>query len=141
MVEEVDFDGNGNIEFPEFVEMLSTNKEFLDAMTGADESARRLRDTVELTEGFFGEESVLTGLPATHSVRAVRYSDFFLLPVATFRAVVEQNDAMRRLVEEYAAARRGTLERKAKPSGLKRSLTRQGTVGHMMRQGTGPLAC
>lgn len=97
--------------------MLTRNKEFLDAMVGG-RKAKTLDDAIELTEGFFGEESVLTGLPAKFSVRAVKYSDFFLLPVAEFNAVVEQNDAMRRLVEAYAQRRAGAGSRQ-----MRRTLT------------------
>lgn len=59
----------------------------------------------ELTEGFFGEETVIHGRPASNTVRATKYSDFFLLPMAVFDAVVEGNATMRRNVLEYAEGR------------------------------------
>ena len=53
-------------------------------------------------EGFFGEDNALYGLVAAETVRATTYSDFYLLPSEVFLAVVEENDEMRKRVEEFA---------------------------------------
>jgi len=58
-----------------------------------------------LTEGFFGEETVIHGRAASATVRAVLHSDFFLLPMAVFDKIVEGNAEMRKQVMEYAEGR------------------------------------
>jgi len=69
----------------------------------------------ELSEGFFGEETVIYGRAASSTVRAVRHSDFFLLPMAVFDRVVEGNAEMRQKVMEYAEGRsEKSLARKVK---------------------------
>lgn len=60
---------------------------------------------VDLSDGFFGEEVVLTGRPSSFTVRAITYSDFFLLPTTVFDAVMAKNDKMRRLVTDFTRAR------------------------------------
>ena len=85
--------------------------------------AESFDDGVELTDGFFGEETVLTGNPSTHTVRAVTYSDFFVLPIAVFNEVLKANHGMRALVDAYAERKRGaSLGNKKKPS-MMRSAT------------------
>ena len=65
-----------------------------------------------LSEGFFGEESVLTSRASTMTVRAAKYSDFFLLPTAVFNGVLAQNSAMKVLVTDYARRRAEMMEDK-----------------------------
>jgi len=112
MMEEIDADGSGLIELPEFMEMLISHKQFLASVF--PEKAESFDDGVELTDGFFGEETVLTGNPSTHTVRAITYSDFFVLPIAVFNEVLELNHGMRKLVDEYAERKHATNKKHSK---------------------------
>lgn len=103
MVADIDTDGSGEVEFDEFVEMMLTNRNFLVAMGLHTD----VGETLELTEGFFGEESVLTGSPSRVTVRASNYSDFFLLKVEIFNSIVQGNAKMHTLVKDYASSRTG----------------------------------
>jgi CRP-like cAMP-binding protein len=111
LIMDIDADGSGNIEFDEFLDMLLSHARFREAM------GMPVIDVVEMNEGFFGEESVLTGFPSTETVRATKYSDFFLLPTAVFNKVRETNEAMGKLVHEYSQnrARQKALEKAAQP--------------------------
>ena len=82
--------------------MLVSNQNFLEVIGGA---TLNLTPTIELTEGFFGEESVLTGKPSSSTIRAFKHSDFFLLPVDIFNSVASRNEKMHQLIMEYARAR------------------------------------
>ena len=124
MMEEIDQDGSGQIEFGEFVQMLLAHKDILAAI--APDQAENLDEGVELTEGFFGEETVLTGQRSTLTVQAVTYSDFFVLPTAVFNSVLEHNEAMRKLVDEYAARRAARANLRTGPKVLNQRISGAG---------------
>jgi CRP-like cAMP-binding protein len=68
----------------------------------------------ELSEGFFGEETVIYGRAASSTVRAVRHSDFFLLPMAVFDRVVEGNAEMRQKVSNSARLDLSSLDTRSR---------------------------
>ena len=83
-------------------------------------------------EGFFGEESTLTSQKISATVRAVKYSDFLVLPKAVFEGVMEGNATMRKLVQEYVNLRNANrIDRRTDDGGDKRAsiFTRQDSQG------------
>ena len=103
---DIDADGSGEVEFSEFLDVLLMNNAFRVGL-GLDP---QISET--LSEGFFGEESVLTSRPSTMTVRSAKYSDFFLLPTGVFNRVLAQNSAMKQLVTDYARRRAEMMEEK-----------------------------
>ena len=63
LIDGIDSDGSGLIEFPEFCEMLLKNKEFLAAVY--PDALADFDDGVDQSDGFFGEESTLSKRPST----------------------------------------------------------------------------
>jgi hypothetical protein len=118
LMDGIDSDGSGLIEFPEFCEMLLKNKEFLAAVY--PDALADFDDGVDQSDGFFGEESTLSKRPSTLKVQAVTYCDFLVLPVDLLNSVLEKNEKMRALVEEYALRvhRTGVLRPRAEQHGL-----------------------
>ena len=140
LVADIDSDGSGLIEFKEFIELLQANKDILKQLDVGDDGARSTDyDDLDLSEGFFGENSVLTRLPAEKTVRALKFSDFFLLPRAVFNSVLEENRQMRNLVEEFARLRNVVAaEHSSEIPSFKRSMTRQKTMGRLLARGGSP---
>jgi len=132
LMDGIDSDGSGLIEFPEFCEMLLKNKEFLAAVY--PDALADFDDGVDQSDGFFGEESTLSKRPSTLKVQAVTYCDFLVLPVDLLNSILEKNEKMRALVEEYALRvhRTGVLRPRAEQHGLATTGERQSTAGERL---------
>ena len=121
--------------------MLLKNKEFLAAVY--PDALADFDDGVDQSDGFFGEESTLSKRPSTLTVQAVTYCDFLVLPVDLLNSVLEKNEKMRALVEEYALRvhRTDVLRPRAEQHGLTttgerlaRSFCQAASISHKPRR-------